>query len=270
MSNIDKVAHQDSSSHPRRITFPSIGWLSTKIIKHQNDQSVKSTHIGSLTISYTKPYELLHTYRDIFEDQIYRFESKRDNPIIIDCGSNVGISILYFKSIYPKSNVIGFEPDQANHAILLQNIEQNQLNGVEIHRKAVWVDEKGISFSSAGTEASRIEKDKQGETTMVETIRLKDLLEKHSSIDFLKMDIEGAEYEVMQDIQTELSKVDNLFLEYHGKTDESTKLSELMDMVSKAGFKVYVKNAADLLKHPFTEKQTPYSFDVQLNIFCYR
>lgn len=269
MSNIDKVIQPVHVSVANTKTFPLIGWLSTKIIKHQNDHSIKNTRIGDLTISYIKPYELLHTYKDIFEDQIYHFNSSSKNPLILDCGSNIGISVLYFKSIYPESKVIGFEPDSNNHSILTENIHQNNLTNVEIEKKAVWIHNEGISFHGLGTEASRIEKNESG-TTKVQTIRLKEVLQKLNYIDFLKLDIEGAEYEVMKDIQGELNKVENLFLEYHGKTDESGKITELLQIVSQSGFKIYVKNAADFLKHPFSEKHTVHNFDVQLNIFCFR
>lgn len=39
----------------------------------------------------------LWTYDDIFVKQIYKFESQNQNPIIIDCGANIGLSVLYFK-----------------------------------------------------------------------------------------------------------------------------------------------------------------------------
>ena len=49
--------------------------------------------------------------KDIFVRRIYHFESHRSDPLIIDCGSNIGLSILYFVSTYPSSRVIAFEPD---------------------------------------------------------------------------------------------------------------------------------------------------------------
>jgi hypothetical protein len=52
-------------------------------------------------------------YKDIFIHRIYHFEAQRPDPLILDCGSNIGMSILYFKHIYPRARVIGFEPDPA-------------------------------------------------------------------------------------------------------------------------------------------------------------
>ena len=90
------------------------------------------------------------------------------------------------------------------------------------------------------------------------------------AVDFLKMDIEGAEFEVVKDCAPHLHKIENFFLEYHGKASETHKLNELLEIVENAGFKVYIKMAADNLKHPFAQKETGTIYDVQLNIFCYK
>src|SRR6516164_4426665 len=49
-------------------------------------------------------------YKDEFIQQIYHFESSSTNPLIIDGGSNIGMSILYFKRLYPNARIVGFEP----------------------------------------------------------------------------------------------------------------------------------------------------------------
>mgnify|MGYP003344791725 CR=1 FL=1 len=104
------------------------------------------------------------------------------------------------------------------------------------------------------------------------TTDLTEEIEPYNNI-FLKMDIEGAEWDVVNHITNHLPKIHNFFLEYHGKNSDTNKLSTLLDIVEKAGFKVYIKMAADALSQPFIEKSTasmgsPY--DVQLNIFCYK
>ena len=46
--------------------------------------------------------------KDEFIHQIYHFESGRKDPFIIDGGSNIGVSILYFKQLYPAARIVGF------------------------------------------------------------------------------------------------------------------------------------------------------------------
>lgn len=268
MSNILKLI-KGALKKPKRVQrFPSIGWFQTKIIKHQDDKKVKHLEIAGLKLAYRKPYELLHTYHDLFAEELYRFDAQKPIPVIVDCGANIGLSALYFKTTHPSSQLICFEPDPSNHALLQENLRNNGFSDVDVRQSAVWIHDQGISFKGAGTEASRI--DTLGGDVKVATTRLHDLLMEFETVDFLKIDIEGAEAEVLGDCLPAMHRVQNLFLEYHGKADEVEKLSIIISQLNASGFQVYVRNAADLLAHPFVDKQTPYAFDVQLNLFCYR
>ena len=248
--------------------FPQIGWVREKILKHQEDISEKELSFGRFTIHYKRPYELLHSYREIFEKEIYRFHSGKENPLVIDCGSNIGLSVVYFKQIYPGARVISFEPDEGNFHLLRQNVEKNQLMEVTLYQAAVWIRDGAISFESRESEASHIQEGGDGKS--VKAMRLKTILQNTGPVDFMKMDIEGAEYEVMEDISNELGVVKNLFLEYHGKVEDTKKLTRLLTIVQEAGFRVYIRNAADNLDYPFVQERTGTIYDVQLNIFCYK
>lgn len=248
--------------------FTAISWTKEKLLKHQDDKSVKQMRFGSLLIEYKRPYEVLHTYRELFEDEIYLFKSETDTPFIIDCGANIGMSVLYFKSLYPQSTLVAYEPDVENMAFLKRNIAINRLTGVECRQSAVWLTNGELFFTSDGTQGSSIANDSRtANLVKVKAERLADVL-KTTPIDFLKMDIEGAESDVIKDCAPVLSNVKNMFVEYHGKTTETGKLAEMLTIL-KENFQVYIKMAADNLGHPFVEKKTGGSYDVQLNIFCY-
>ena len=66
-----------------RSRFAPIPWFTGKIIKHENDTTLKLRTIGPISVLYKRPYELLKTYNEIFVCEIYRFESKQTNPVII-------------------------------------------------------------------------------------------------------------------------------------------------------------------------------------------
>jgi hypothetical protein len=104
--------------HRQKGEQEKISWLNEKILKHQEDRQIKSISIGNFTVYYRRPYELLHTYTEIFTKGIYSFRCTTEAPLIIDCGSNIGMSILNFKTQYPKSRIIAFEPDNSNFEIL--------------------------------------------------------------------------------------------------------------------------------------------------------
>ena len=229
---------------------------------------MKELHMPPIHISYRKPYELLHSYREIFGREIYRFHAVSSTPVIIDCGSNIGLSVLYFKSLYPQARVIAFEPDPGNFNLLQMNLTSNKIDGVTLHQEAVWTSNGTVTFNAASSEASHITEMTTG--VSVPARRLKEVLAEEGTIDFLKIDIEGAEYPVLQDCVAELEKVNHLFLEYHGLSRETAKLSDLLAIVKNAGFQLYIRNAADNLQYPFLDKNTGTIYDVQLNLFCYK
>lgn len=245
-----------------------LSWLQKKIIKHQDDQQEKVYNFKNFSVRYKRPYEFLHTYHDLFENEIYRFKTDSAQPLIVDCGANIGLSMLYFKQLYPQAHLLVFEPDENNFDLLSQNCIANGLKDVELYKEAVWIEDGFISFAAKQSEASHISE--SGGGLRVKSRRLTHVLQAHPKIHFLKMDIEGAEYKVLQDAAAELHKVDNFFLEYHGKAEETGKLAHIFTILKDAGFFIYIKNAADNLPYPFAQKSTGTLYDVQLNLFCYR
>jgi FkbM family methyltransferase len=267
-SNIAKGIWGRLTGKHRKDDGLGISWMQEKILKHQDDNSIKKIVLDNTTVYYKRPYELLHTWREIFGRQIYRFNTATDDPLIIDCGANIGISSMYFKKQFPASKLIAFEPDGNNFELLKKNLA-GDLQTCDLRQEAVWIENGTISFDASESEASRIsEKNATGKP--VKCIRLADLLSEFKSVDFIKIDIEGAEYEVIKDCASVLSRVQNMFLEYHGKTNETFKLNELLQIVRNNGFSVYVQNAADTLEHPFVNKTTATPYDVQLNLYCYK
>lgn len=271
LSNIAKGVIGKLNRQSSQNRFPSISWWNEKILKHQEDQNLKTIHFGKLIISYKRPYEVLHTYRELFEDEIYSFTSNSAKPFIIDCGANIGLSVLYFKTIYPEAELIAFEPDKDNYELLQKNISLNNLPNVKAQQAAVWNKTEILHFSSNGSQASHIVNDGKSfqKTIDVQAIRLADIL-KEREVDLLKIDVEGVEDVLIKDCVPYLSNVKCLFVEYHGKVNETQKLINLLNDLKSANFNVYIKMAADNLTHPFISKQTNGAFDVQLNIFCYR
>lgn len=249
--------------------FDRLSWLREKILKHEEDKEIKTLRLKDTIVSYRRPYEVLHTYKELFEQEIYNFKTETNSPFIIDCGANIGLSVLYFKKLFPEATVLAFEPDADNFRLLQQNVAQNNLKGVECRQHAVWIHNNSIRFSSVGTQASQITKEEEAKNTVqVRAERLADIL-RTSKVDFLKIDIEGAEAEVIKDCEPFLENVQTLFVEYHGRAHETDKLTELLNVL-KTNYKVYIKLAADNLAHPFVTKATNGAFDVQLNLFCYR
>src|ERR1017187_1001068 len=67
---------------------------------------------------------------EIFVAGSYCFHADNSAPVILDCGSNIGMSILFFKRLYSNSRITGFEPDPQTFQMLQRNVEQNSLKDV--------------------------------------------------------------------------------------------------------------------------------------------
>jgi FkbM family methyltransferase len=224
-------------------------------------------------IKITDSFWYLHSLREIFVEEVYKFNAVNDSPYILDCGANIGMSVIYFKKLYPKAKIVAFEPDTQIHGILQSNINGFGLSDVQVENKAIWTKETVLEFSSNGALGGRINEDGENEnanrqTIKVNAVRLGDYLTKQ--VDFLKIDIEGPEVDVLKDCSHLLGNVKNLFVEYHSNPAKEQELDVLLSILKKAQFKVYIKEAWNNLPYPFLRKNYNPFYDLQLNIFAYR
>lgn len=236
-------------------------------LKYSKNNRKLSTVLFNTPIEITDSFWYLHGLKEIFLDEIYKFSSEKIDPVIIDCGSNIGLSIIYFKTLFPKAKIYGFEPDVEIYKKLNSNLLQFGYSDIEIFPKAIWIDESPLYFKRTGSVGGHIVDGKVGRGIMIRTKRLKDLLKE--DIDFLKIDIEGAEYDVIIDCWENLSNVKNIFIEYHSFHEKEQMIGEVLQILKKAGFKLYLKEAWKNMNLPYIEKKGLY-FDLQVNIFGYR
>ena len=102
---------------------------------------------------------------------------------------------------------------------------------------------------------------------LVETVRLNQYLK--MDIDFLKIDVEGAELRIIKDCRDDLERVQNIFIEYHGNRSRKQRLHEMLHIIQQAGFRYHVQDA-NPINHPFIERERGNLYDLQLNIFGFR
>jgi FkbM family methyltransferase len=209
------------------------------------------------------------TYSEIFGTESYKFKADNSAPLIIDCGANIGLSILYFKQIYPLSRIIAFEPDSQIFSILQRNVQNLDSSGIQLINKALWDSETVLEFASEGGDAGRLTHmdELQSKKHQVSTVRLRDYLQE--PVDFLKIDIEGAETTVLKDCADLLCNVKHLFVEYHSFINETQSLNTLLNILSEAGFRVYI-NTISTSPQPLFQRHVSNGMDMQLNICAWR
>jgi FkbM family methyltransferase len=204
----------------------------------------------------------------IFEQQIYRFETRKDTPLIIDGGANVGLSVLYFKRSYPKSRVIAFEPDPDLFQVLSKNCAAFQLTDIELVPKALWTEDTIVKFDCEGADAGRTVADTESfQAVDVCACRLRDYLDQ--DIDLLKLDLEGAEVDVLLDCVDRLKNARKIIVEYHSFKDQPQKLHIVTQLLHDAGFRLHV-NAGLASSQPLWWRQVHQGMDMRLYIYGFR
>ena len=189
------------------------------------------------------PYEL---YEDIFVNHVYDFVADRPDPRILDCGGNIGMSALYFKHLYPQARIVSFEPDPSILGFLHENIEHNGLKDVEIVNAALAAQEGTITLSSDGGVASHLEGYRpEGSSTEwisfdVPCVKLSGYLDE--PVDFMKMNIEGAEYEVLSECEPHIRQIEQMNIEYHRLPGVPCTLHEILDLLHRNGFTYVVSD----------------------------
>jgi FkbM family methyltransferase len=179
--------------------------------------------IGRYCVKYFNKEEFHSLKREIFTNDSYYFESTNINPLIIDVGAYIGLSVLYFKNLYPKSQIVAFEPNPEAFELLEENIFQNSIEGVELHKSAAWtkdgkkdmyIDDTGMHRYSVAS----FKKDAWNGEVLSKKINVKtEELGKYTNreTDLLKLDVEGSEQQILKSLVPYFENIKNIIVEFH-------------------------------------------------------
>jgi FkbM family methyltransferase len=202
--------------------------------------------------------------KDVFVRGIYRFNVLRPDPLIIDGGSNMGISILGFKRDHPASRIIAFEPDSEICELLKSNLERNGTDKDVTVVNAGLGEVDGIaSFAADGSAGGRIESGAAARSIRIE--RLSSYL--REPVDFLKLNIEGQELPVLRECAAAgaLANVRQMVVEYHGWAGGTQCLGDLLNLLDSQGFRYFVHDFDD---ETCTTTKPPFRHRPRVNWFC--
>ncbi len=140
---------------------------------------------------------------------VSRLLADRSVRTILDAGANIGLTSLYLARAFPEARILALEPDEANHALLVENLREFS-NRVECVKGAFWPIDEGLRMSAVpfrdGREwAGRVERGHSaGDVSAATDVRVltpqdADVRLGGHGFDLLKMDIEGAESEFFAD-----------------------------------------------------------------------
>lgn len=163
---------------------------------------------------------------EIFIKDEYNLNLQDIPTTILDVGSNVGLSVVYFKLKYPNATIYAFEPDPETFKKLQKNT--SQFSGIHCFNLAVSdLDghERFYLYPESSMSSSLIKRVDNQDCLDIESIKLDTFISKFDikSVDLMKVDIEGAEYRVFNNFKN-LNMVKTIIGEMHldlmGETKE--------------------------------------------------
>lgn len=192
----------------------------------------------NLDLEYVDALSLAPQWHDIFVRRTLDFRSATDAPCVLDCGANVGLATIWIKQRFPRARVTAFEADPAICAVMRRNVERNRIENVEVVQAAIWRENTRLAFRAEGSDSGAIDSvaaETPGAIVEVPAIRLRDRLAA-APVDLLKLDIEGAELDVLEDAADLLHQVRAIHVEVHDFAPARRLLPRCLMVLEGAGF----------------------------------
>jgi len=156
----------------------------------------------------------------------------KEDPIIVDLGSNVGYTMTHFAYLYPRSRIFGVELDFDNCSLAQKNIESLK-EQCKIMHAAVWSDSRQISYAGDGEWGFHVT-DKESDQKSAPAKTLDRIFEEFGikQVDYLKVDIEGAEKAILEKPDMWIQHIKHLKMEVH----PPATIEWCLDVLKKFGF----------------------------------
>lgn len=180
----------------------------------------------------------------------YNFDTDVEAPFVIDAGGCYGLATYYLKRRFPKARIVAFEPDPDSAAIFRENIETIGMTDVDLRQEAVGARNAEATFYALpgmpmGSSTSRrlLEKGRPVSEITVRQIDLAAVIGDRR-VDFLKLDVEGAEYDILDALDGRMAGIRNLFIELHFGADlPKSRLAGLLSVLDRNGFDFMITRA---------------------------
>lgn len=180
--------------------------------------------------SYIETQKVVH---EIFKENVYQINPYdfSDSMVFIDIGANIGITSVFVASFnddeqrvkdWGRIKVHAFEPVPANVRLLQENVEINgYYQDILIHPVAITKSGRDDVFMSEELGGSMAFHSKKDGLTKVPAISINRAIKETRFADVMKIDVEGSEYEIIEDATIDtLKRVKKIVIEFHGTKDE--------------------------------------------------
>jgi FkbM family methyltransferase len=224
-------------------------------LRRKGDGTVMLHTRDGLSITIRRNIWDARIIREIFVDKCYvRHVTLGPNPIIIDIGGYIGDFSIYAAKYLKAARVIVYEPIAENFTILKRNIEDNAYNDrIVAVNKAVGVSDQlelGVEIGESEEVHASAYMYPKAERRKVPSVTLSELFKAHEleSVDLLKVDCEGGEYDIFPSVPDQLfSRISNIVFEYHRVYGFEAKLDRVLGRLRSAGYRLRMDEPMSLI-----------------------
>ena len=176
--------------------------------------------------------------KEIFVEEVYALNKNKEVFKVLDLGSNIGLSVAYFKMRFPDAAIEAYEPDKNSFELLQKNIRENDWKNVSAEEMAV-SDENGFLFASSIEEKASVNSNFAISGREESQVPAKDISEiLQQNFDVIKMDVEGGEWRIFKKIIhiQLITKANNWFVEFHQIEKNKKQFEEILNCFQQNGF----------------------------------
>nr|AIF20296.1 FkbM family methyltransferase [uncultured marine thaumarchaeote KM3_89_C12] len=163
------------------------------------------------------------------------------NETVIDIGAHIGLFSLLVSQLCKTGKILSFEPVHENFDLLISNLKLNHVKNVLPFNMAVSKNSGRLDLFLNNDQSAHSIFSKSSESISVESTSLQKIFEENkiSSCKLLKLDCEGAEYEIIDSLPSKyLDKIQNMVIEYHLADTKPELVKSLILKIKNAGFKI--------------------------------
>ena len=163
---------------------------------------------------------------------------------IVDIGANMGCFTIYAAQMCPEARICSYEPEENNFRVLSQNITVNSLQSrVTAHRYAIAGSsgQRSITIDASPLHTLLTTPEGGGLRQTVSCTTIREILaeQRFEVIDFMKMNCEGAEYEILENCSpADFARITNLRIEYHNFDKERRNGNSLVRLLRENGYSI--------------------------------
>lgn len=225
-------------------------YILKKVVGFNEDFEFNIRNFGKILVLKN----MLGPFRENFLDDIYfkhipkSILNNNQHPVIIDIGANVGFFSLAAFSKFPKAKIYAFEPHPYCFKVLQNYKQEFKRFDWNIYHQAVSNKNEDIVLNTSNLEGfttvtSVFKKSQDVKSFPVKAVRFDTFLEENKidHIDFIKLDCEGAEYEILYALPKEKFKIiKSLCIETHKGDKDDQNLIFLNNYLKNVGYKTQI------------------------------